>query len=54
MGAREAEWAATNLTVGEEGEKEASKGFAVAVTGYGKAGTRARAISARGRPPTEC
>ena len=39
---------------GEEGEKEASNGFAVAVTGYGKAGTRSRAIPARGRPPTGC
>ena len=33
MEVREAELTATNLTVGEEGEKEASKGFAVAVTG---------------------
>jgi hypothetical protein len=52
MGAREAEWAATNLTVGEEGEKEAGRGFAAAFTGYGEAGTRSRAIPATGRPPT--
>ena len=39
---------------GGYGEKEASKGFAVAVIGYGKAATRSRAIPARGRPPIWC
>jgi hypothetical protein len=33
----EAECTATNLTVGEAGEKKAGKGFAAAVTGYGNA-----------------
>jgi hypothetical protein len=40
--------------VGADGEKEARKGFAVAATGYGKAGMRLRAIPAKGRPPTGC
>jgi hypothetical protein len=37
---------------GGEGEKEAGKGFAAAVTDYGKAGTRSQAIPVRARPPT--
>jgi hypothetical protein len=37
MEVREAEGTATKITVGREGEKETGKGFAAAVTGYGKA-----------------
>jgi hypothetical protein len=39
MEVKKAELTPTNPTVGREGEKEAGKGFAAAVTDYGKAGS---------------